>query len=445
MNRSIVLLFSFYAIFQYLSAVAVPIRPLAQEHVVVGNAADYTPAPLGLYTPSIIRLPSGRLVATYEVSIQSIIDGRKRTQVKTQALVSDDQGKTWKKTREWNNVIQHSRLFLAGGKLYLFGHKGRLCIARSDDEGETWTEPFILSSSTGWHQSACNVWFANGNIYLAMERRTARGITSSWPVGDFSPILLRASVNDDLTVKGSWVQASKLSFSEIIPGYKENTPQIGFFGVPFFAQSYPAATRLAPSRNFHPMGWLETNVVQITDPKHYWYDPEGKTFHLFMRANVGRSNIAAMLKVVEHKDGSMTTQLESAPSGEKILFVPFPGGQMRFHVIYDKVTQLYWLLSSQTTDSMTRANLLPKDRVGIPTNERHRMVLHFSKNMIDWCFAGIVAIGESPKEARHYASMDIDGEDLVILSRSGDKNANSAHDGNLITFHRVKNFRELVY
>ena len=41
MNRSIVLLFSFYAIFQYLSAVAVPIRPLAQEHVVVGNA-DYS-------------------------------------------------------------------------------------------------------------------------------------------------------------------------------------------------------------------------------------------------------------------------------------------------------------------------------------------------------------------------------------------------------------------
>ena len=428
------------------SVIATPIRPLAQNHVIVGNAADYTPEPKGLYTPSIIRLPSGRLVATYEISTSiPQANGRKITQIKTQALVSDDKGLSWRKTREWNNVIQHSRLFYAGGKLYLFGHKGHLCIARSTDNGETWTEPFILGNSRGWHQSACNVWFAKGNIYLAMEQRIAKGITSSWAVGDFAPVLLRASVKDDLTEKKSWSFASKLPFSEIIPGYKENTPRIGFFGIPFFTQSYPAATRLAPSRNFHPMGWLETNVVQITDPKHYWYDPSGNTFHLFMRANVGRSNIAALLKVTENSDGTMTTQLEQTPSGEKMLFIPFPGGQMRFHVIYDPTTNLYWLLSSQTTDSMTRADLLPEDRVGIPTNERHRMVLHFSKNMIDWCFAGVVAIGASPAEARHYASMDIDGDDLVILSRSGNENAHSAHDGNLITFHRVKNFRELVY
>jgi hypothetical protein len=41
--------------------------------------------------------------------------------------------------------------------------------------------------------------------------------------------------------------------------------------------------------------------------------------------------------------------------------------------------------------------------------------------------------------------MAIDGDDLVILSRSGDQRAKSAHDGNLIAFHRVKSFRELVY
>jgi hypothetical protein len=73
------------------------------------------------------------------------------------------------------------------------------------------------------------------------------------------------------------------------------------------------------------------------------------------------------------------------------------------------------------------------------------MVLHFSKNMVDWCFAGLVAVGPGDKGSRHYASMDIDGDDLVILARSGDETAKSAHNGNLITFHRVKNFRELVY
>ena len=79
------------------------------------------------------------------------------------------------------------------------------------------------------------------------------------------------------------------------------------------------------------------------------------------------------------------------------------------------------------------------------SSDLHRLQLHFSRNMVDWCFAGIVAIGATPGEARHYASMTVDGDDLVVLSRSGDARAKSAHDGNLITFHRVKNFRGLVY
>jgi hypothetical protein len=41
--------------------------------------------------------------------------------------------------------------------------------------------------------------------------------------------------------------------------------------------------------------------------------------------------------------------------------------------------------------------------------------------------------------------MAIDGDDLVIVSRSGDKDAASAHNGNMATFHRVEDFRSLVY
>ena len=128
-----------------------------------------------------------------------------------------------------------------------------------------------------------------------------------------------------------------------------------------------------------------------------------------------------------------------------MIFLPFPGGQMRFHVLYDTKTKLYWMLGTQATDSMTRIDKLPADRFNIPNNERQRLVLHFSKNMVDWCFAGLVAVDPHNKASRHYAAMDIDGDDLVILSRSGDKYSASAHNGNMITFHRVKNFRNLVY
>jgi hypothetical protein len=57
----------------------------------------------------------------------------------------------------------------------------------------------------------------------------------------------------------------------------------------------------------------------------------------------------------------------------------------------------------------------------------------------------MVAMGKTPRCARHYTSMTISGEDLLILSRSGDENAYSAHNGNLLTLHRVKSFRDLVY
>ena len=328
----------------------------------------------------------------------------------------------------------------------MLGHQGNLRIIRSAANGETWRAIPELTQGRYWHPTACNVWHAKGNVYPVMERRVDNE-NKAWPVGNLAPVLMRAREDADLTKPESWTFASELPFCDLIPGYKENDPQIDYFGVPFFKQDYPNRARVTPDsrRTMSPMGWLEANVVQILDPSHYWHDPAGRTFHIFMRAHTGGTGYAALAKVVENENGAMTTSLETVPSGKKMLFLPFPGGQMRFHVLYDEKTQLYWLLSSQSTDSMRRVEALPPERYDLPNNERHRLVLHFSKNMVDWCFAGFVAEGGSPKEARHYASMAFDGDDIVILSRSGDERAKSAHDGNIITFHRVKNFRNLVY
>ena len=164
-----------------------------------------------------------------------------------------------------------------------------------------------------------------------------------------------------------------------------------------------------------------------------------------MRAHTAGTGYCAIAKVTELEDGSMETSLITAPSGRKWVFLPMPGGQMRFHLLYDPVTKLYWLLSTQATDSMTRIERLSSERYNIPCDERQRMQLSFSKNCVDWCFAGIVAAGDSEKQSRHYASMAIDGEDLVLVSRSGDAKAASAHNGNFISFHRISNFRSLIY
>lgn len=416
---------------------AAPIRALAQEHVVVAESPN--PATTSLFTPSILRLPSGRLVASFEQGGAGRDQGRPNAVI----LTSDDHGRTWQPRGRVR--MTHGRVFAAGKSLYYLGHEGDLRISRSDDAGETWSPPRDLTSGQSWHQTAANVWHARGHLYLVMERRVSRAI-DGWAVGELAPILLRAAEDADLTEVRSWTFASELSFASALPGQAENYPKLDFFGVPFHQPDFPRRAPVAGSRaTMAPMGWLETNVVQIMDPDHLWFDPSGHTFHLLARAHTGGTGYAALTKVVERDDGTLATTLERVPSGRTMLFLPFPGGQMRFHLLYDEPTKLYWLLNSQATDSMTRPERLPATRFGLPNNERHRLVLHFSRNLVDWCFAGLVAESASPKEARHYACMDIDGDDLVILSRSADRRARSAHDGNLITFHRVSGFRSLVY
>ena len=421
-----------------------PIRALANDHIVLAESPD--PATTALYTPSIVALPGGRLVASHTQT------NRIKKQGQTFILTSDDGGRTW--TRRAASPTNQGRLFLAGDSVYYLATrfyirpgsnpKGEpLCIQRSRDRGETWSAPVNLDART-WHQTAANFWRANGNVYLVVERLTVDNIRS-WYVGALAPVLMRGRETDDLTRPEAWTYASELTFQDLIPGYRENQLALDFFGVPFYSQSFPRGTPIGRGENFPPIGWLETNVGQIIDPDHVWHDPQGKTFHLFARCHTGLTNYAALAKVTENADGTMTTSLEKVPSGKTLLFLPMPGGHMRFHVVYDAPSKLYWMVGSQSTDSMTRVERLGADRYGRPDNERNRLVLHFSRNMVDWCFAGLVAVGKTGKESRHYASMDIDGNDLVVLSRSGDTRASSAHDGNLITLHRVRDFRELVY
>lgn len=415
-----------------------PVRPLANDHVVVFES----PAPEGVYcySPGLARLDSGRLVATLDLGGKGV--KKHGIQKRGRILTSDDHGKTWTLRGEFGFV--HARPFVAGKSVYVLGQASDLNVVRSDDGGLTWSGESKLTTGQFWHQSACNVHYANGCVYLVMERRVLNRI-KGWAVGELAPVLMRAKVTDDLTQKASWTFASELTFQEALPAGKDGEPDLDFFGVPFYKSNYPVGFRAAPRRFSAPIGWLETNVVQFTDPGHIWNDPSGKTFHLWARSHTGGTGYAAVAKVTENADGSMTTSLEHVPSGKTALFLPCPGGQMRFHVLYDEKTRLYWLLSSQATDSMTRAEALPADRFSLPNNERHRLQLHFSKNMVDWCFAGMVAIGKSGNGARHYASMVVDGDDLHVLSRSGDERAHSAHDGNVITFHTVRNFRDLVY
>lgn len=418
------------------------VRPLANDFTVVYASED--PTNVFCYTPGICRLDGGRLVVTCDLGGPKIVGSKVE---RGRVFVSDDHGVTWRQTGKF--PLHHARPFESGGRLYILGQEGDLGITCSLDGGDSWSPLSRLTNGEKWHQSACNVWKANGCVYLVMERKLLPpdGNDFGWGVNRLAPVLMRAKETDDLMKRESWTFAGSFHFDSIFDG--DTDPEFDGVGIPW----YTAYTAFRKGRNrpadvpdeVPPIGWLETNVVQIKDPDHVWYDPSGHTFHLFMRANTSGSGYAALAKVVENPDGSMETDFVRAPSGVRILFAPFPGGQMRFHVLWDEKTRLYWLLSTQATDTCCRHDRMPKDRYNLPYDERQRLQLLFSRNMIDWCFAGLVAAGETVLESRHYASMCVDGEDLVLVSRSGDKKAKSPHNVDMITFHRISDFRSLVY
>lgn len=415
---------------------------LANDYTVVYESPD--PKDVYAYSPGLARLSSGRLVATMDQGgrgVASLPDMKKDGDGhlwRGKVFTSDDRGRTW--AHRCDTPLMHARPFTAGDAVYVLGHDGDLGILPSDDMGATWGEPSWLTNGGGWHQAPCNVHYTRGRVYLVMEHNTEPGFRG-WPVSVLAPVVMSADVNADLTKRQSWTFSDELSFKQAL----EQAGKPHLIGVPFFTPGNTAPDNPGDKRHMALPGWLETNIVQFTDPGHVWHDPARRTFHLWMRAHTGATNLACIAKAVEADDGSLTVSLEKAPSGEPMLYAPCPGGQMKFHILYDRPSKLFWLLSSQATDSMTRPDRLPPNRYNLPNNERHRLVLHFSTNCMDWCFAGRVADSGEYGQGRHYASMAIDGDDLHIMARSGDARAKSAHDGNLITFHTVHRFRDLVY
>ena len=383
-------------------------RPVADEQVIASSPA---PDSVFLYTPAIAEGLDGRFVVAvdYGGPGTGILDGPRSdfgdypagNQIRV--YLSDDKGRTWRETAT-RIPMMHEILFKAGDRLYMIGHSGRLLITRSDDNGETWSEPAVLCPEPCWHQSCTAVDVYDGKVTLVYEKWVADG--HPWP--GVGPVLMRADEQADLT------QASNWKFSDL---YDPD------------ADMDAARPSGIPVVGGKAAGILETNVVRIYNPSHPFYDATGKSVVLLSRASAGFPDIGVMLRGYEREDGSLAVGRCHLGNGD-VLFVHIPGANLKFHLVYDPKSELYWLLHSQIDGRM---------------NARRRLALSYSPDLLHWTFAGLVAVGPTDRSARHYATMIVNGDDLCIVSRSGDEQARNAHDGNIVTFHRVRNFRDLVY
>ena len=390
-----------------LSACSTPYncgRLLAGEKVITTSP---NPDSIYLYTPAIAEGFGGRFVVavdyggpgTYALDGPKSDFGDYKAGNQIRVLLSDDKGRTWRETPA-RIPMMHEILFKAGGSLYMIGHSGRLLITRSDDNGETWSEPAVLCPEPRWHQSCTAVDVYDGKVTLVYEKWVA------WP--GVGPVLMQAREDTDLTDPSNW------KFSELY-NPDDDMEAARPSGIPVNAPGAP--------------GMLETNVIRVHNPANPFYDATGKSVALLARASTGFPDIGVMLKGYEREDGSLAIGRFRKNEGE-VYFVHIPGGDLKFHILYDPESRLYWLLHSQIDGRM---------------NYRRRLALSYSPDLLRWTFAGLVAVGPTDHSARHYATMIQDGDDLFIVSRSGDERARTAHDGNIVTFHRIKDFRKLIY
>lgn len=370
-----------------------------KEKVIVRSPS---PKDIFTFTPAIAEGFDGRLVAVVDFGGPGTakLDGPRSSAGdyesgnQIRVLLSDNGGRSWRETPA-RIPMMHEIIFKAGKSLYMIGHSDRLEIIRSDDNGETWSDPAMLREGH-WHQSCCAVDISDGCVTLVYEKQDW---VHSWP--GVAPVLMKASLDSDLTRPESW------RFSEPFDPDRVVGEEIGQAGC----------------------GILESNVVRVHNPSSPFYDPSGRSVAILMRANAAYGDMGAVLKGVDREDGTLAIEQYPGPFGDRF-FLPIPGGNLKFHILYDAESGLYWLLHSQIDGRM---------------HPRRRLAISFSPDLVNWTFAGLVAVGPSDNAGRQYATMCVHGRDLLIVSRSGDLSSSNAHDANIITFHKVRNFRRLVY
>jgi hypothetical protein len=282
---------------------------IATETII--QASPY-PSGIYLYTPALVEGFGGRLVAavdfggpdTYRLDGPRSDFGDYPSGNQIRVFLSDDRGKTWRDVHA-RLPMMHEILFKAGKSLYMIGHSGRLLITRSDDNGESWSDPAILCAQPRWHQSCGAVDIHHGKVTLVYEKWLREN--HAWP--GVGPILMQAKEDADLTQRENWRFSPLFDPDSII------------------AAAAPSGIPALPIDFCHGAspGILETSTLRIHDPYHPWFDPSDRTVILLMRANTGFHDIGVVLKGVEKPNGSLAIERITPSGGNPLFYLHIPG------------------------------------------------------------------------------------------------------------------------
>lgn len=357
-----------------------------------------------LGSPSILRLPSGDLLATHDYFGPGSPHNHNGRESLTSVYRSTDNGAEWTEVNHIANAFW-SGLFAHAGAVYLLGvsqHWGDIVIRRSDDGGLTWTHPADERSGllfrkgpgdapSNYHCAPVPVLHHNGRLYRAFEDCTSR-----WGEG-FAACVISAPADADLLDAASWTMSNKLHLDRA-----------------WLSEGWGALQN---------WGWLEGNIVA---------DPESGLWDL-LRVSTQPPvwDRACLVRVSE--DG---LALSFDPANG---LITLPGGHTKFTIRRDPITGLYFTLSNGSLDPAWPA-------------VRTVLALYASRDLRDWQRLAVLLQDDTglPYEASiqaigfQYADWQFDGEDIIAAVRTAYDGAHNYHDANRITFHVIRDFRKLA-
>lgn len=382
-----------------VAASPAPFQPLAQDYtVVLAQDADKIRK---LDSVGLAKLPDGRLIAVVTVEPK----GPNYVQV----VESEDGGDTWRPTAQL--PYNAATPFVHDGALYLFAHpKGTkpyreddLMLLRSADGGRTWSDPVKLFEGHFWNVQT-GMAIRDGHLYWSADDYVA--------TAKRGPRVFAGDLSADLMDPKAWRMSNHVEF----PGLPD-------------ALLNPALKGNYPSQRM-----LEPNVILVN----------------------GRIRVLACVKPLLQATTSLAAVFDLDESDGKFdlsftQYHPMPGGQVKFCVQYDEVSQMFWATLNLAADGQDQFALKdPREQRGgndypggIGGNDRRFLMLYYGLDGLNWFPAGCIARAGRLAQSFMYPSHIFDGDDLLVVSRSS-INGKNRHDADACTFHRVRHFRRLA-
>lgn len=404
-NKIFVLVFTLLlccSFFDTYTVCAQRFNPFPQSVGSVVFEATEDPIKKRVASPSIVILENGDYLVSHDYDRGTNIH------------LSIDKGKNWKQLSRVSPVIW-ANLFEHKGAVYLMGTTkgwGDIVIFRSRDHGKTWSEP--KNENTGilargmFHTGPVPIVKHHGKIWRAYEEafdpKNRR---------DFHAFAIAADEDADLLKASSWKRTTSLRFDE----------------------NWINARR---------PNWLEGNLVVTPDGElidfmrlETWvgkgqkYDIEGAA------KGKPRDEIAAIIDIDEEK---MEMKFGNKPRN----FVHFPGGATKFTIRYDPISRQYWTITNKIS-SFRNTNGRTHDG---NWHQRNVLVLMSSKDLKNWTIKKKLLKWNEGVHLRtwdtfgfQYVDWQFDGDDIAFVSRTSWYGFRY-HDANMITFHRISDFRK---